>query len=126
MYRVLLDQGLPRTTALVLSKAGVDAVHVGNIGLAEASDQEVLETADREDRVCFTLDADFHKLLATSQSSRPSVVRIRIEGLRAGAMAELILTVLKEAGPKLEEGAAVTVTKRAIRTRRLPLGKPKT
>jgi predicted nuclease of predicted toxin-antitoxin system len=44
--------------------------------------------ARREGRVIVTLDADFHALLALSNAATPSVVRLRIEGLRARPLHE--------------------------------------
>jgi predicted nuclease of predicted toxin-antitoxin system len=40
--RFLLDQGLPRSAAALLRNRGIDAVHVGEIGLVVASDPEIL------------------------------------------------------------------------------------
>ena len=64
MIRLLLDQGLPRTTGKLLSAVAWDIVHVGDIGLGRATDQRILDYAKRENRICVTLDADFHALLA--------------------------------------------------------------
>jgi predicted nuclease of predicted toxin-antitoxin system len=60
--KFLLDQGLPRSTALLLllRKNNVDALHVGELGLASASDAKILEFGLLEHRVLVTLDADFH------------------------------------------------------------------
>lgn len=121
--RLLLDQGLPRTAAAMLRTRGLDAVHVGELGLAQASDSSILEFARHERRVICTLDADFHRLLALGGWVSPSVIRIRMEGLRGPEMAELILEVLGETAPSLAAGAAVSVTARAVRVRRLPLGR---
>lgn len=85
--KFLLDQGLPRSTASLLRDTGIDTVHTGEIGLATAVDSDILQHAQRESRVVVTLDADFHALLALSGASTPSVIRIRIEGLRAQALA---------------------------------------
>ena len=45
---------------------GWDLLHVADIGMSRALDSEILEFARLEKRVCVTLDADFHALLAVS------------------------------------------------------------
>lgn len=119
--KLLLDQGLPRSAAALLRNAGIDTVHTGEIGLATAEDEAIMERARREERIVITLDADFHALPALSNSSAPSVVRIRIEGLRARAISELIQKVLEGWGDELEDGAMLTVQLGRVRLRRLPL-----
>ena len=119
--RLLLDQGLPRTAADLLRQAGIDTLHVGEIGYAAADDAEILRRGLDEARVVVTLDADFHALLARSNASRPSVIRIRIEGLRAEVLARLLQDVLSRCEGDLEQGAVVTVQPAAIRVRRLPI-----
>ena len=91
--------------------------------MSRADDGDVLKRARAEQRVCVALDGDFHALLATSGESGPSVVRIRREGLNAGALASLLQTVWPEIEDALAAGAMVTVTDRAIRIRRLPIVK---
>ena len=63
--KLLLDQGLPRTAAELLRTAGVDALHVGEIGYATAGDATILQIAQDEQRVVVTLDADFHQTSCT-------------------------------------------------------------
>ncbi len=77
--RLLLDQGLPRSTVLPLRNAGIEAAHVGDRGLATASDAKILEVGLEEGRVVVTLDADFHAVLVLSGATGPSVIRIRVE-----------------------------------------------
>ena len=89
MKRLLLDQGLPRSTAALLTRAGWDVTHVSEIGMSRADDFDILRRTREEQRVCDTLDADFHALLATSSERGPSVIRVRKEGLDAGALAVL-------------------------------------
>jgi hypothetical protein len=48
--KLLLDQGTPRSAATILRRAGFDAVHTGEIGLAEAEDSEIIRRAVLEDR----------------------------------------------------------------------------
>jgi len=71
--------------------------------------------------VVVTLDADFHALLVLSGVTSPSVIRIRIEGLRAEGLARLLLDVLKVSRDDLMEGAMVSVTENGIRIRQLPV-----
>jgi predicted nuclease of predicted toxin-antitoxin system len=119
--KLLLDQGLPRSTVLHLRKEGIEALHVGQVGLASASDATILDFARQEHEVLVTLDADFHALLALSEGNKPSVIRIRIEGLRAEDHARLLAHVLSACKADLERGSMVTVTEKGIRVRQLPL-----
>jgi predicted nuclease of predicted toxin-antitoxin system len=41
--RLLLDQGLPRSTVRHLANMGVVAEHVGDLGLARAADTQILD-----------------------------------------------------------------------------------
>ncbi len=82
MIRLLLDQGLPRSSAELLRRDGWDVRHVAECGLSEAPDSQILKHAETDDRIVCTLDADFHALLAVSGATGPSVIRIRREGLR--------------------------------------------
>jgi len=75
----------------------------------------------KENYVVVTLDADFHALLALDEANSPSVIRIRIERLRAKQLTDLLLTVINECRDELEQGSAITVEINRIRIRRLPL-----
>jgi predicted nuclease of predicted toxin-antitoxin system len=119
--KLLLDQGLPRSTVLHLHNHGVDAVHVGDKGLATATDSKILDVGRQEGMVVVTLDADFHALLALSGVIGPSVIRIRIEGLRGEDLARLLVSVLRVCSDDLVKGAMVSVTENGVRIRRLPV-----
>jgi len=49
------------------------------------------------------------------------VIRVRIEGLRAAGLADLLKDVLENCKEDLGNGAMVSVTEKAVRVRRLPL-----
>jgi predicted nuclease of predicted toxin-antitoxin system len=119
--RLLLDQGLPRSAARFLTEAGWDVIHVGEIGMSRAEDADILDRARTESRVCVTLDADFHSLLATRGERSPSVVRIRKEGLDATGLVLFLQRVWRIVEPALASGAMVTITDRTIRIRALPI-----
>ena len=119
--RLLLDQGLPRSAATLLCQAGIDTVHVGDIGHSCAEDAVILQLGRDSGRVVVTLDADFHALLAFAGATSPSVIRIRIEGLSGEGLANLLQMVVSQCASDLERGAAVTVQEQRIRVRHLPL-----
>ena len=119
--KLLLDQGLPRSVVALLHQAGIDSVHVGEMGLATAEDIAILEEGRRTKRVVVTLDTDFHALMALSGATSPSVIRIRIEGLRAEAMTRLLKKTLQSCMKDLEAGALVSVQPGRMRLRQLPL-----
>lgn len=121
VMKLLLDQGLPRSASFLLCDAGIDTIHVSEIGLSAAEDIQILQRASQEQRVVVTLDADFHTLLALSSALFPSVIRVRIERLRAQALCELLLMVVDECQEELGAGSAVTVESSRIRLRQLPL-----
>jgi predicted nuclease of predicted toxin-antitoxin system len=56
--RLLLDQGLPRSAVPHLLHAGIESAHVGDRGLATASDATILDLSRREGWIVVTLDAD--------------------------------------------------------------------
>jgi predicted nuclease of predicted toxin-antitoxin system len=122
--RLLLDQGLPRSTATLLTQAGWDVIHVADIGMSRCDDLDILLRARAETRICVTLDADFHALLATSGERSPSVIRVRKEGLDAAALAALLHAIWPRIEDALDGGALVTVTERSVRVRRLPVAMP--
>lgn len=119
--KLLLDQGLPLSAAALLRNAGIDTIHVGEIGMSEAEDAEIIQRAREEERAVATLDADFHTLLALDEAISPSVIRIRIEKLRSQALTDLLMIVIAECEEELEQGSAITVEPSRIRIRRLPL-----
>jgi predicted nuclease of predicted toxin-antitoxin system len=67
------------------------------------------------------LDADFNALLALSNATAPSVVRVRIEGLRSAELALLVERVVELSAADLASGAMVTVDSHGVRVRGLPL-----
>jgi predicted nuclease of predicted toxin-antitoxin system len=119
--KLLLDQGLPLSAAILMRAAGIDTIHVSEIGMSAAEDVAIIQKAREEERIVATLDADFHTILAIEEATAPSTIRIRIERLRAQAIADLLTRVIQECEEDLRHGAAVTVELSRIRIRRLPL-----
>ncbi len=115
---LLLDQGLPRSTVAELVEFGIVATHVGELGMADASDPAILKMAVEKGLSIVSLDSDFHTLLAVGGATGPSVVRLRVEALKG----HLIRRVLEHVGSDLDTGAVASVTESNIRVRSLPIG----
>ena len=119
--RLLLDQGLPRSAVFYLSRKGIDSQHTGDCGLATADDSSILDRAREQGWIIVTLDSDFHTQLALSRANKPSVIRIRIEGLHGQEIADLVAEVVGVCERDLQDGAMISVTATGIRVRRIPL-----
>ena len=122
--RWLLDQGLPLSTASLLTQAGEDAVHVSSIGMAMSPDVEIINRARSDERLAVTLDADFHALMAVSGARMPSIVRIREEGLKGQQAMALIREIGAKFSLHLAAGCLLTYMNGSVRLRRLPLVNP--
>ena len=121
MMKFLLDQGLPRSAAEFLNASGIDTIHVGDIGASQASDDAILHIGQCQQRVVVTFDADFHALLALRNAVSPSVIRIRIQGLRGEALANFIAELMVNYQVDLLAGCIISVTSAKVRIRRLPI-----
>lgn len=61
--RCLLDQDVYALTVRFLVNAGHDVVLVAQIGLSQASDEEILKTAQEQKRILVTRDRDYGNLV---------------------------------------------------------------
>ncbi len=70
----LIDANLSTRVALRLNEAGHDAVHVYEIGLADASDKQILQRASVDARIIVSSDSDFSAVVARYGRSEPCCV----------------------------------------------------
>ncbi len=119
--RLLLDNNLSPLLVALLEAASHDVTHVRDLGLAAASDNQVLTRARDEVRVLISADTDFGTLLARTGGSAPSVVILRrTQGRRAAQIAELLTANLPHLEADLAAGAVVVIRDDNLRIRRLP------
>jgi predicted nuclease of predicted toxin-antitoxin system len=120
--RFLLDANISPLVATRLIEAGHSAVHVRDVGLRAASDEQIMDVAAQEDRVIVSQDIDFTNLLYYRRASRPSLILLRnLPEVTAAQIAQLITANLPQLEDSLSDGAAVSIVGDRLRVRRLPL-----
>jgi predicted nuclease of predicted toxin-antitoxin system len=117
--KFLVDESLSSTVSRLLSEAGHDALHVGDLDLLGASDDAVMAAADTTGSVLVSTDTDFGELLALGGQPGPSVVIFRRAPHRPGRQAQLLLRALPDIENELTRGAVVILTSEVIRVRHL-------
>jgi predicted nuclease of predicted toxin-antitoxin system len=90
--------------------------------MSRASDDEILTFSREKHAVVVTLDTDFHTILAVSGATGPSVIRLRLQGLGAAEVVELIQRVVADFEADLSRGSLVTVKAHKTTCHRLPVG----
>lgn len=118
--KLVLDQGVPRMAAVLLRRAGVEAVHVEELGMWESEDADIMVYAAENDGVVVTHDSDFHALLASQRASNPSVIRLRDPKLRHEVIAPILAALVRTHADQLREGVAVSIIGTKVLTRKLP------
>jgi predicted nuclease of predicted toxin-antitoxin system len=120
--KFLVDANMSPRFAELLRAAGHDAIAVRDLGLADASDDEILDHAASASQVIISHDTDFGTLLAFHRLSSPSFVLIRSsESLSPDEHAEVLLANLDSVREDLEAGAIVVFSRGHLRSRRLPV-----
>jgi len=95
--RFLVDANLSPRVLPVLQAAGHTVTHVFDVGLGNATDEEIRDHARRHGVAIVCSDTDFGALLARYQLSTPSFVLLRRVGhLDPEAQAELLLGALSQ------------------------------
>lgn len=121
MRSLLLDQGLSAPAAQALREMGWDALHVREIGMAEAEDLAILAYAAAQKRVLVTLDHDFPQILALTGAALPSVILIRRERLKTTGLIRLLEEIFDSYEHELAAGSVLSAGHRSTRVRLLPL-----
>jgi predicted nuclease of predicted toxin-antitoxin system len=120
--RFLIDNALSPAVAIELNRAGHDAVHVRDLGMQKASDEEIFNRARADERVVVSADTDFGTLLATRKQTSPSVILFRHGSQhRPTDQAELLKNNLPQLVSALENGSIVVIEPDRVRIRALPL-----
>lgn len=117
----LLDMGAAPRTAAMLRDQGHDAVHLRELGMQQAHDEDILAMSAAQHRVLITFDLDFSRLLALRSLARPSVILYRLERYTTEVINQSLLTLIRDHEEALDAGAILLVEPTRVRVRLLPI-----
>jgi predicted nuclease of predicted toxin-antitoxin system len=119
--RFLADLNISPLTIEALRQESWDIVRSSHWLPANASDEEILSLARRENRVVVTHDLDFSALVALSGMGLPSLITLRLSTSEPEIVTQKLLETAPLLTEMLREGCAVTIEDGAVRVRKLPI-----
>lgn len=120
--KLLIDANLSPRVAEGLRAGGYEAVHVADLGLVTASDDEIFDRATAEGFTVVTADSDFGMLLALRRATSPSIVHLRhVAELAPEGHVGLLRANLPQIADDLDRGAIASLSPTRLAVRDLPI-----
>jgi len=119
--RFLIDMPISPLLAKWLQEEEHDAIHASYAGLEQASDEEIIAQARKENRIIVTADLDYSRILALAGSSKPGIILFRGGNYNDKEMLGLLKRVLTTTASAQLVDSIVVVDKKSIRRRHLPI-----
>ena len=120
--RLLIDANLSPKIAEGLRRAGFEAVHVADLGLMTATDDQLFDRAVKDGLVVVTADSDFGMLLALRRATSPSVIHMRhVAEFPPDDHLALLVANLPGIEEDLARGAIASLSPYRLALRDLPL-----
>ena len=120
--RFLANMGISPRTVEQLRAWGHDAVHLYELGLERATDDEIIALARDQGRMVLTVDLDFAALLARSGANEPTVIIFRVEHATPAKLNRLLASLLNTFTEDDLANSIVVVREGQVRIRPLPVG----
>lgn len=119
--KLVIDMNLSPTWCDFLEQSGYEAIHWSKVGDARTTDRLITAWAKENGHIVFTHDLDFGTILAVTKAEGPSVIQIREHDVLPEGMGSIVLQALQQFKDHLLEGALITVDKKSLRARILPI-----
>jgi predicted nuclease of predicted toxin-antitoxin system len=113
-----LDENLPASAAVPLTKGGHDVDTVAAEGLTGAPDPDVVVAAATEGRVLITLDRGLGDLRAYPPGSHAGIVVLRLTDQSAPAVSDAVAELANWDGLEALAGAVAVLQRGMLRIRR--------
>lgn len=102
----MVDAQLPPSLAEALRQAGCQAVHLADLGMLAATDQQIWDEAISRSAVLVTKDRDF-PLRRTATNDGPAILWVRVGNIGNRKLIELTLRALPAIIEAIERDEAV-------------------
>ena len=120
--KFLIDMPLSPSLAAGLSRQGHDAVNATDLGLHTATDVDIIILARREGRSIITADLDYPRLLALARATDPSLILFRGGDWSERDVRDRLGAILQGISATDISQSILTVDRKRVRRRRLPIG----
>lgn len=118
--KFLIDNALSPFVAEKLREKCYDTVHVREIGLQKATDEEIFKKAFNENRILISADTDFSYILYKWKKNKPSLILFRKGYHKPESQIEVLIRYIPEFKKELEKGSIIVFEEERIRIRKLP------
>ena len=119
--KLLLNVNISPSLIGLLDKEKFQCRHAALIGIATASDAEIVDEARKNNEVILTHDLDYAALLGFSNQNKPSVIIFRIQPLSTQGLLKIFSENISHIEKSLLEGALLVIDNEKIRVRKLPM-----
>jgi predicted nuclease of predicted toxin-antitoxin system len=118
MLKLLLDENLYPSTLNLLRCYGFDVKDIKEMKLCGINDNEVMELAQREDRLLITLDMHFSNIFLYPPSECPGIIVVRVRPAVPSKVDQAIKCFLQVLQPELIKHALTIVEENKFRIRK--------
>ena len=119
MWKFLVDEDMPRSTARALSQTGYTAEDVRDVGLRGHGDQEVFDYAQAHSATLITADKGFSNILRFPIGTHMGIIVVRVpDELSTQQVNQELLNALASMVGEVLTGVLVIVEPGRIRIRR--------
>jgi predicted nuclease of predicted toxin-antitoxin system len=119
--KFLADMGISQSTVKWLLREGHDAIHVRDLNMNSAADEDIIEAARQKGYTVLTCDLDFGDIMAVTGDVSPGIIIFRLENSKPDNINKRLEQVLRESSTALAEGALIIVEEARHRVRLLPV-----
>lgn len=117
----MLDNNLSPKLKDALNSLSFEVTHVKDYNKERASDEEIFNLAEKENRILISADTDFGFILLKRNQNKPSVILFRNFSTKFENQAKAIKLVVEKFKEELISGSLIVIEPYRVRLRKLPL-----